>query len=173
MTPELRSGIELDDTLNLSGNMCWSGFMLDFYARCYFVLTVAGKKWLIKTWLYQKVKSHSFKGFFSFFLHVCVYFLSKEVSFNPICDQIQSWIFLPLSSRLNWHSHRSQLRKWESSYLACMYPHPREVISLCFPMIWQLLLPDSVWSPGWAHRNSGTPSRPHCILRQLRLSLSS
>lgn len=110
VTPELRSGIELDDTLNLSGNMCWSGFMLDFYARCYFVLTVAGKKWLIKTWLYQKVKSHSFKGFFSFFfcMFVFIFYRRKShltqsvIKFNPGSSSPCHLGWIDIVTGVNW-----------------------------------------------------------------------
>lgn len=44
VTPELRSGIELDDTLNLSGNICWSGFMLDFLCSMLLCFNCSRKK---------------------------------------------------------------------------------------------------------------------------------
>lgn len=67
----------------------------------------------------------------------------------------------PFHLRLNWYNHMSHQRKWEYSYLVCMYLLSCEVIYL-LSWMYQLLFPDNVWSPRWAYRYSGMPSRPHC-----------
>lgn len=68
----------------------------------------------------------------------------------------------PFHLTLNWYNHMSHhQRKWEFSYLVCMYLLFCEVIYL-LSWMYQLLLPDNVWSPRWAYSYSGTPSRPHC-----------
>ena len=54
MAPELmRSGTELDDVLSLFGNICSSGYKFDFQAW-HNSFTVAGTKWITKSWVYQK-----------------------------------------------------------------------------------------------------------------------
>lgn len=151
--------------------------MLDFYALGYFVLlwqekNSSSKLGCIKKW--NLIFIYWIHSRFSFLFCMFIFIFCQRKSHLTQCViKFSLGSSSPFHLRLNWYSHRSQQRKWESSYLVCMYPHPCEVTSLCSPVIWQLWLLDSVWSPGWAHRNLGTPSRPHCVLRQLRLSLSS